>query len=232
MLLRMLVGTLLALGTLPVSTTSPDTCTMRIVDQAGLMDEALVDQLSRSTTPVIVRNAWHGASLVSLIAEFPDFPLNVLRGHRITGFFTEPDSVVALAEFSQAIRNGSVASDSYVFTPLGDSPLAARFSELGDLFSRVACRRDRPSRSALPRCIELSRGHETILFGANGSGNAFHMHGSALNGLIHGSKRCGCASPRETGGGRGTSGIACSTPAILCGCPADWSTRPSISVSK
>ena len=130
---------------------------------------------------------WSGNSLAELVAEHGGTPLEVVRGARLVdneAGSKHPSYTVSLAEHAKRARAGFVARDEYVFTRVSNSSLAASAPHLCDLLAKVMCVLQRDW------CVAptAARGTLNLIFGADGSGNALHTHGPALNSLLEGSK--------------------------------------------
>jgi len=164
-------------------------CNMKSIDASGLSIDALAALLT-ADEPAVVRNAmaqWSGSSLAELVAEHGGTPLEVVRGARLVdneAGSKHPSYTVSLAEHAKRARAGFVARDEYVFTRVSNSSLAASAPHLCDLLAKVMCVLQRDW------CVAptAARGTLNLIFGADGSGNALHTHGPALNSLLEGSK--------------------------------------------
>jgi hypothetical protein len=101
-----------------------------------------------------------------------------------------------LRDFMEAVHNGSLPTDAYCFHDLDrDSALrqlAARLHGLDAFFRSLTMSKHQryerlhPARLSIPRA---GSGRLRLAIGAEGSGNAWHQHGDALNAAFAGRKR-------------------------------------------
>ena len=157
---------------------APEICTMGRLDAKALGPAALAQALVEANKPMVVSGAmeaWLGKSgdcwnYPSLLDAHGTLSIKVIiDGGRYRGEATEEISM-PIHEYPKALRNGTLASDAYVFTDVQDE------LHCDELFRVVP-----PSHA--------TRGRLILSMGAWGNGRPFHAHGPALFGLVHGTKR-------------------------------------------
>ena len=100
--------------------------------------------------------------------------------------------VLPLREYLQAVHNGTLPRDAYVFHDLAGPdlrPLADRLRDVADMFRSCSITRTHGLRALKSLPPRAGSGRLRLALGAAGSGNTWHMHGDALNLVLGGQKR-------------------------------------------
>lgn len=175
-------------------------CNMRTIDMQLVGEETAFAQLATTSEPILVRRAFSDlwSNRAAFIARHGSMRVPVgavgLFGSDWTSGPLGQHPHLPVAEYMQALRNGTLSSDAYVFADVGENmTVVADLEPYSRFYEGLTIERLGGS-SALKTAassggIGAFSGTVFISIGTSGSGGSYHRHGDALAAVMAGAKR-------------------------------------------